>query len=66
MSRPVSLRLAAFAGLTLSLLGMTACSDTGSRHPGLSPDGYGFVQDSPVLAPPEHLMQHQAPAMPQH
>ncbi|MCX5616798.1 hypothetical protein NQF87_07410 [Bombella sp. TMW 2.2559] len=50
--------------LSLSILsGMTACTDTGSRtsHPGLSPDGYGFVQNGPVLAPPEHLVQHQSP-----
>lgn len=62
---PFSLRFSALAGLMLSLLGMTACSDTGSHHPGLSSDGYGFVKDGPVLAPPEHLMQHQAPATPQ-
>lgn len=50
----------------LSLLSVSACTRANQTvsHRGLSSDGYGFVQDGPVLAPPEHLMQHQAPAVP--
>lgn len=45
----------------LSLLSVSACTKPAPdiSHRGLSSDGYGFVQNGPVLAPPEHLMQHQ-------
>lgn len=61
-----ALRFIIPTGLTLLLLGMTACSkpDDGVSHRGLSPDGYGFVQNGPVLAPPDHLMQHPAAVTP--
>ncbi|WP_282802949.1 hypothetical protein [Bombella apis] len=51
-------------GLVLSLLSMGGCNRPNQAigHRGLSSDGYGFVQDGPVLAPPAHLMQHQEPA----
>lgn len=59
-------RLPVLTGLSLALLGLTGCTDThhGTSHPGLSPDGYGFVQNGPVLPPPDHLLHHQASPQP--
>ncbi|PHI96314.1 hypothetical protein BG621_05005 [Parasaccharibacter apium] len=49
--------------LTMMCLSLTACiTHQEVAHRGLSSDGYGFVANGPVLAPPEHLTQHQGSA----